>query len=193
MAEPKYRSADVPRYDAYPAPAPEGSADREQSAGSRYQPGFDEPEGADLEMRRKSDSLVRGAEQIGQKLGRAVVAVRQSSEEARTRLRLVKSELDERLQRTSRAASEATRDLRADLRGRAAELADTAQRTASGWKEDAARQLCDLRDTAAARTAQMRFESRRIVSEYPLHVLAGVAAAAFLAGISIRIVRSRNA
>jgi hypothetical protein len=35
--------------------------------------------------------------------------------------------------------------------------------------------------------------SERLIEEKPLHVLGGIAIAAFILGVSLRIVRSRNA
>ena len=46
---------------------------------------------------------------------------------------------------------------------------------------------------ARLRTGQIRMQGERLVEQHPLEVLGCIAGAAFLAGISLRIVRARNA
>jgi hypothetical protein len=40
---------------------------------------------------------------------------------------------------------------------------------------------------------QARWRGERLIHERPIHVLAGIAGAAFAVGVSLRIMRSRNA
>ena len=51
----------------------------------------------------------------------------------------------------------------------------------------------ELRVNARMRVEDAKFRAERLARERPLHVLGAIAAAAFMLGISLRIVRSRNA
>jgi ElaB/YqjD/DUF883 family membrane-anchored ribosome-binding protein len=51
----------------------------------------------------------------------------------------------------------------------------------------------ELRMNARMRVEDAKYRTERVVRERPLHVLGGIAAAAFILGVSLRIVRSRNA
>jgi ElaB/YqjD/DUF883 family membrane-anchored ribosome-binding protein len=108
-------------------------------------------------------------------------------------------------------AQQRARELADTTRRRAGELADAAEERgrvlldkADELSDQVAERGKELRDQLAARTRearaqarlkaqQARLESERLIQEKPLHVLGGIAAAAFLLGVSLRIVRSRNA
>ena len=51
----------------------------------------------------------------------------------------------------------------------------------------------ELRDEARARVEELRVNAQTTIRRYPLQTLGCIAGAAFLVGISLRIVRSRNA
>ena len=119
-------------------------------------------------------------------------------------------------------AQQRTRNLSAAANEQARELADRAQRRLQDLldiaeerggilldkAEQLGEQLCErtsalkdqiddrtreLRTNARLRAEEMRLRSEQMVRERPLHVLGGIAAAAFILGVSLRIVRSRNA
>ena len=86
----------------------------------------------------------------------------------------------------------------AEIRGR--ELLDRADRIGRQLRETtgALRQHLDertreLRASARLHAAATRIRAERAVRERPLHVLGALAAASFLLGVSLRIVRSRHA
>ena len=109
------------------------------------------------------------------------------------------------------SAQQKARELTETTRRRASELADAAEERgrvlldkADELGDKVAERSKELRDQLEARTRearaqaglqaqQARLQSERLIQEKPLHVLGGIAAAAFLLGVSLRIVRSRNA
>lgn len=120
------------------------------------------------------------------------------------------------------ATQQRARDLTDSAQQKARELADTAQRKAREFMdvaEERGRVLLDkadqvsqkvakkgselrqqlddrtqeLRAQARLRAEEARLRSWRLIQEKPLHVLGGIAGATFLLGVSLRIVRSRNA
>jgi ElaB/YqjD/DUF883 family membrane-anchored ribosome-binding protein len=108
-------------------------------------------------------------------------------------------------------AQQRARELADTTKRRAGELADAAEERgrvlldkADELSDRVAERGKELRDQLEARTRearaqarlkaqQARLQSERLIQEKPLHVLGGIAAAAFLLGVSLRIVRSRNA
>lgn len=92
-----------------------------------------------------------------------------------------------------------------DLKETASRANDTASRMMKDAKEQAATALSqatdrtadlyrDSRDKTAEALHRARARATYIINEYPLHVIAGVAAAAFVTGVVLRIWRSnRNA
>ena len=108
-------------------------------------------------------------------------------------------------------AQQKTRELADTTSRRARELADAAEVRGRALLDKAdelsgkvAERGKELRSQLEARTqearAQARFKaqearlrSERLTQEKPLHVIGGIAGAAFLLGVSLRIVRSRNA
>ena len=119
-------------------------------------------------------------------------------------------------------AQQRTREMSAAVNEQARELADRAQRRLQELMdmaeerggilldkaEEFGEQLCErttaiknqiddrtreLRMNARLRSEEMRMRGEQLVRERPLHVLGGIAAAAFILGVSLRIVRSRNA
>ena len=166
--------------------------------------------------------LNRTAEQIGTALGKTVSQVKRAPETARRGLHVVRSRAQEAQSNATDQLSSSASSLADTAQQRARELADTTKRRASELADaaeergrvllDKADELSDkvaerskeLRDQLEARTRearaqarlkaqQARLQSERLIQEKPLHVLGGIAAAAFLLGVALRIVRSRNA
>lgn len=90
-----------------------------------------------------------------------------------------------------------------DLKETASRANDTASRMMQDAKEQAATVLSQAKDRTADlyhdsrdKTAQALHRARAratyIINEYPLHVIAGVAAAAFITGVALRIWRSNR-
>ena len=63
----------------------------------------------------------------------------------------------------------------------------------SELKQELDERTRELRVNARMRVEDVKFRGERVVRERPLHVLGGIAAAAFILGVSLQIVRSRNA
>lgn len=109
------------------------------------------------------------------------------------------------------AAQQKARELADTADRRARELADAAEvrgrallDKADELSDKIAERGKELRDQLEVRTREARAQARlkvqeaqlksnRLIQEKPLHVLGGIAAAAFVLGVSLRIVRSRNA
>ena len=155
--------------------------------------------------------LNRAAEQVGGAMGRVVSQARRVPASARQRLDVVRDRAQEvtssAADRISGSASslattaqDKARDLmdRVEERGRAAldEVDQLSKRAAARFdqlKEEVEGHSRELRMKARLRAEQMRLRGERIVQEHPLEVLGCIAGAAFLAGVSLRIVRAHNA
>lgn len=166
--------------------------------------------------------LTQAATQIGGALGRAVSQARSVPESARKGLHLVRGRAKEAKdsavgqisgQASSLAdtASQRARDVAQKAQQRAGELMDAAEvrgrallDKADELTQQAAQRGNEIKQQIEERTRQLsaaarlraeeaRIRGNRLVREYPLQVLGGVAAAAFIGGVSLRIVRSRNA
>jgi len=178
-------------------------------------PGRQLPEGG-------SRRLNRAAEQVGTAVGRAVVQARRVPDSARDRLHLVRDRVrqasnaaaerisgsasslvdaaEQRARNLTAATEEKARDFmdRAEGRARVAldemdELGRKAAERASRIKQDVEERSRKWRIEARLRARQIRMQGERLVEQHPLKVLGCIAGAAFLAGISLRIVRARNA
>ena len=87
---------------------------------------------------------------------------------------------------------------RVEERGRVAldQVDQVSRRAAEGAAELKARaeeRSRELRTNARLRAQQLRTRAGHLVHEHPLELLAAIAGAAFLTGVSLRIVRARNA
>jgi len=166
--------------------------------------------------------LNRAAEQVGGAVGRVVSQARRVPDSAWEKLHLVRDRAEQAKDavsnRISSSASsladtaeqrarslvgttqEKARDLmdRVEERGRVAfdevdQLSRRAAERASEIKDRIEEQSRELRLQARLRAEQMRRRAQRLVHEHPLEVLGGIAGAALLAGVSLRIVRAHNA
>jgi ElaB/YqjD/DUF883 family membrane-anchored ribosome-binding protein len=108
-------------------------------------------------------------------------------------------------------AQQKARDLSSTAQRRAKELVDVAEergRVLLDRAEDLGQRVSqkgtelkqqlnettrEVRAQTRLRAKEARLRSERLIEEKPLHVLGGIAAAAFVLGVSLRIVRSRNA
>jgi ElaB/YqjD/DUF883 family membrane-anchored ribosome-binding protein len=166
--------------------------------------------------------LNRAAEQVGGAIGRVVSQARKVPESARHRLHLVRdraqqvgSAAADRISGSAsslvEAAEQRTRNLRAATQEKARELMDRveerarvaldevdelstkAAERATRIKQQVEERSREWSMKARLRADQMRMRGERMVQEHPLEVLGCIAGAAFLAGVSLRIVRTRNA
>ena len=83
-----------------------------------------------------------------------------------------------------------------ELKERGARAMSEAQESVSEAYEQvkaaASDRLAEVRDTSAELAHRARIRTRNVIENYPLHVLAGIAGVAFLAGVLLRIWRSNN-
>jgi len=79
------------------------------------------------------------------------------------------------------------------LLDKADELAAYVSQRSAVLKQELDQRTRELRENAHLRALELRDRSERMVRERPLETLGCLAAAAFVLGVSLRIVRSRNA
>jgi len=166
--------------------------------------------------------LNRAAEQLGGAVGKVVSQARRAPDSARERLRLVRdraqevkssavdrisgpaSSLAEAAEHRARNLATMAQDKAGDLmdrveeRGRAAldqvdQLTKKAAARVDHFKEEVEERSRELRMKARLRAEEVRMRGERLVQEHPLEILGCIAGAAFLAGLSLRILRAKNA
>jgi ElaB/YqjD/DUF883 family membrane-anchored ribosome-binding protein len=155
--------------------------------------------------------LNRTAEQIGSALGRAVTQARRVPETARRGLHVVRdraqeagdgaaaqistsaSSLAESAQRRAREFVDVAEERGRVLLDKADDLSQNVTQRAGEIKQQLDERTRELRAKARLNVQQARWRGERLIQERPLHLLAGIAGAAFAVGVSLRIMRSRNA
>jgi ElaB/YqjD/DUF883 family membrane-anchored ribosome-binding protein len=155
--------------------------------------------------------LNRTAEQIGSALGKAVTQARRVPNTARRGLHVVRDRAQEAGDGAAAQISNSASSLAESAQRRAREFADVAEergrvlldkaddltqnvaQRANEIKQQLDEHTRELRAKAKLNVQQARWRGQRLIQERPIYVLAGIAGAAFLLGISLRIVRSRNA
>ena len=166
--------------------------------------------------------LNRAAEQVGGAIGRAVSQARRVPDSARERLQLVRDRAKQAKDTVADRISSSASSLADGAEQRALTLAATAQERARDWmdraeergrvaldevdqlsrkateratrlKEEIEERSREWRMKARLRAEQMRGQGERMIHQHPLEVLGCIAGVAFLAGVSLRIVRARNA
>jgi ElaB/YqjD/DUF883 family membrane-anchored ribosome-binding protein len=155
--------------------------------------------------------LNRTAEQIGSVLGKAVTQARRVPDSARRGLHVVRDRAQEASDGAAAQISNSASSLAESAQRRAREFADVAEergrvlidkaddlsqnvaQRANEIKQQLDERTRELRAKAKLNVQQAQWRGERLIQERPIHVLAGIAGAAFLLGVSLRIVRSRNA
>jgi len=151
--------------------------------------------------------LNRTAVQIGGALGKVVSQARRAPKSARRGLHVVR----DRAQEAGASAATSASSLAESAQQRGALLLDAAEargrilldkaealtrnvaERASQVKQQLGDRSRELQQAARLRTQQAKIKAGHLINERPLQVLGGIAAAAFITGVSLRIVRSRNA
>jgi ElaB/YqjD/DUF883 family membrane-anchored ribosome-binding protein len=155
--------------------------------------------------------LNRTAEQIGSALGKAVNQARRAPETARRGLHVVRDRAQDARSNATDQLSSSASSLAESAQQRAKELVDVAEergrvlldkaedlgqrvsQKGSELKQQLDERTREMRAQARLHAQEARLRSERLIEEKPLHVLGGIAIAAFILGVSLRIVRSRNA
>jgi len=172
------------------------------------------PEGGD-------SRLHRAAERIGGAIGSAVSRAQRVPDSARQRVHLVRDRgrrarktTEDRISNSASSLADASQQRarhlvatvheqardwmdRAEERGRAAldevvELRKKATERATQFKGQVEERSRELQRKARLRAEEIGMRSKMMIHEHPLEVLGGIAGAAFLAGVSLRIVRSHH-
>lgn len=171
---------------------------------------------------RANPRLNRTAESIGGGLGRAVSRARRVPDSARRGLHVVRDRASvaggdaaESLSASASSLADTARQKAGELRvtaeqrgrelrekagelgetisARASELGSDVQRSAGELKRQLEDRTRELRAQARLKSQEARLRGRLMVRERPLETLGGIAAGAFVTGVLLRIVRSRNA
>lgn len=189
MAEPLRRTDDFkldelpesPNMNVVPPPAPFGSADRATTAGATERGDFllqgDEVDVANRprhllepysEQRERSWPL--GAMPAGVRDGSLLRNVQDRAEEVKARLA----------------------DWADDAQHQVSMMSERFQSNLSDWQQRAQRVTGDVAQRSRERLDSVRAQADRFVQEKPAHALAIIAGAGFLAGVLLRLGRSRR-
>jgi ElaB/YqjD/DUF883 family membrane-anchored ribosome-binding protein len=164
------------------------------------EPRLDLPELPEAATPASNPALNRSAEVVGRSVGNAVAGVRrlpQQFEKLRSRIHVVPrrrpgdggtDDLKEAVADWRDAAEDTVSDLTHRVKNYTDEVSETAQRD---WEEF--RRRMEWRIDALRRDARRQLAAvRRWESEQPLYVIGACAAAAFVAGVALRIWRSNR-
>ena len=102
-------------------------------------------------------------------------------------------ELADTADRRARELADVAEERGRALLDKADEISDKVAERGKELRQQIELRTREARAEARLRAQQTRLQSERLIQEKPLHVLGGIAAAAFVLGISLRIMRSRNA
>lgn len=186
---PRANSADVPRFDTYPAPTPSEAASTPQDW--PYEPKTD----LDVRTQASSRRLNETAENIGEALGRVVALTRS-----------VRGRIDHMKSTATAGGSGAAADLKQraaefgeEARARMENLRSEVEQRVAGAREAARERFDELRDQtlrgleSGRKRARARLEqAERYAHDNPLQVIAGAALAGLALGIGLRLWRSRH-
>lgn len=214
MAEPRYQSSDIPNYTSYPA-EPDESLYPDRSASMPEGVGLIGGNGTPMGQSRRENSLHEPARQIGGALGRIVHTVRTQQGKLAPKIEDVSlaasdviDQARERVSSATQSAKDKASDIGDTVSAKANDLGDAAKDRAQQAMDALRMKRDELIDrvagdapgaTAPERLAnraqesitEMRDDVRRVVNQYPLHVIAGFAAAGLALGILLRVGRER--
>jgi len=160
---PRARSADIPRYDTYPAPAPSEASSTPQDW--PYEPR------TDLDRSQVgNERLNRTAENIGETLGRAVAVARSVP------------------RRFGVIRGGGGGNIADDLKQRAAALGEEARARVGDLRGQVEGRLAQARE----RALDARRQATQYAHDNPLQIIAGAAVAGLALGIGLRLWRSRH-
>ncbi|HWC20507.1 MAG TPA: hypothetical protein VG498_26050 [Terriglobales bacterium] len=180
------------------------------------------PEGGNQRLNRAAEQIGTALGKAVWQARHAPETARRGIHLVRERAEGAKSSAADQLSGSAGATQQRAREVADSAQKKARELTDTAQRKAREFMdvaEERGRAWLDKADDVSKRVAQkgnqlrqqlddraheLQAEARlrvqearlrgwRLMQEKPLHVLGGIAGAAFVAGVSLRIVRSRYA
>ncbi len=184
--------------DSYTDPSRPQPPDRESSASSgSYMPGTSGSTGAVRAYGEPEHSALHDrAVQLGNVVGRAVATARRGKGRLlvmRSRAQEVAGQPGEELSTGAERAKRSARDLVDKARERASEIADEVQERAIKFTRTAGQRASDLQLKFSDAGRRTRIRTQEYVKENPLQTLGIIAGSAFVAGVVIRLARSRNA
>ena len=169
MAEKIHRSSDVPNFDTYPSPAPDGPTGR-------------------IGMERSS--LEQRAAELGAAAGKIAVMVRQTKATLES---LTHRPIYDRVSGLAENAKTRAEHLRQLAEGRAQELTHSAREKTAELGRQVREKSADLVRQAKSGYVRARFEAGRTVRQYPVQTALAAGAVGFLAGVGLRIRRAKRA
>ncbi|HEX6497197.1 MAG TPA: hypothetical protein VF018_17050 [Acidobacteriaceae bacterium] len=137
---------------------------------------------------RASAASGEAAESLSASASSLADSARHKAEELRVTAEQHGHELREKARELRNKAGE----LGESISTRASELGDNVQRQAGELKRQVEVRSRELRAQARLKTQEARLRGKLLVHERPLETLGGIAAGAFITGVVLRIVRSRN-
>ncbi|HXW15276.1 MAG TPA: hypothetical protein VEN79_12275 [Terriglobia bacterium] len=164
-------------------------------------PGIDTGEQARKEdtVREGHAALEERARQVGNTLGRTVVALR----EARDRLQGIAGQTREIAAERAATLKKQAEQTRARFGDMAGDVARSISSRGRQWREAATSATAELRHATSAKVTEVRSQARmkyyrvrlrgnQVVREYPLHLVFAAGVAGFLAGAGLRMWRSKH-
>ena len=181
---PRSHSADIPRYDTYPAPTPSEAASTPQDW--PYEPK------TDVDARTIGNPrLNETAERIGDTLGRVVNiarTARRRAENVASGSGEVAGGLKERVNEFGEQARARMEDLRGRVETQISDAREAARARLDEARSIARERLDDARWRARVRAQQ----ARRYAHDNPLQIIAGAALAGLAVGVGLRLWRSHH-
>jgi hypothetical protein len=174
MAEKIPRSSDVPNFDTYPSPPPEG-----QTGQSGVERSFVE-----------RSSLEQRAAELGAAAGKIAFIVRQTKANVE---KLAQRPIYDRVSGLAENARVRAEHLRRLAEGRAQELTLTAREKTAELGRHVRKKSAELVRQAKSGYVRARYEAGKTVHEYPVHTAVAAGALGFLVGVGLRIRRARRA
>jgi hypothetical protein len=174
MAEKIPRSSDVPNFDTYPSPPPEGQTG---------QPGV----GHSFDER---SSLEQRAAELGAAAGKIAFIVRRTKASVEN---LAHRPIYDRVSGLAENARARAEHLRRLAEVRAQELTHTARERTAELGRQVREKSAELVRQAKSGYVRARYEAGKTVREYPVHTAVAAGALGFLVGVGLRIRRARRA
>lgn len=139
-----------------------------------------------------AESLSASASSLADSARHKAEELRVTAEQHGHELREKARELRNKAGELGESISQRAGELGESISTRASELGDNVQRHAGELKRQVEVRSRELRAQARLKTQEVRLRGKLLVHERPLETLGGIAAGAFVTGVVLRIVRSRN-
>jgi ElaB/YqjD/DUF883 family membrane-anchored ribosome-binding protein len=183
--------------DSDPDPSRRPPPEQISASGGSYMPGTSGSTGAVRAYAEPQHSALHDrAVQLGNVVGRAVATARRGNGKLlvmKSRAQEVATQPAGELSTGAQRAKRSARDLVDKARERASEIADNVQERAIKFTRTAGQRASDLQLKLSDAGRRTRVRTQEYVKENPLQTLGIIAGSAFVAGVVLRLARSRNA